>query len=149
MSTSAHSYAQKARIEKATNARAMGIDDDLISNLVESFYGRIQNHDVLGPIFASKIENWEPHLARMKDFWASIAIESGRYHGNPMPKHLAISGLSAEHFDSWLSLWSDTIDHIISNENAAQLFRERAQRIANSLQIACGISNDSFGSLRH
>ena len=57
----------------------MGIDEAYISLLVDTFYERIRDHAVLGPIFAEKIgDNWGPHLARMKDFWASVALNAGR-----------------------------------------------------------------------
>ncbi len=139
------SFAQKARREKTKRAKEMGVDDALISELVETFYGHIRGHDVLGPIFASKIENWDPHLANMKDFWASIALESGRYHGNPMAKHLAIDGLNADHFTIWLALWDATIDQVGLNNDAASMFRDRAARIAKSLKIGTGIEDGGFG----
>ncbi len=145
---SKESFAQKARRVKSEKAKAMGVDDSLISELVETFYGHIRTHDVLGPIFASKIENWEPHLAIMKNFWASIILESGRYHGNPMGKHLAIDGLNADHFMIWLSLWDATIEEVGVSKEAAFLFRDRAARIAKSLKIGTGIEEGSFGIIK-
>ena len=142
------SYAQKARREKTERAKEMGVDDALISELVEAFYGYIRGHDVLGPIFASKIENWDPHLANMKDFWASIALESGRYHGNPMVKHVAIDGLNADHFDIRLSLWRQVVDQIVIDEDAADMFKDRAARIAKSLKIGVGLEDDGFGVIK-
>jgi hemoglobin len=143
----ATSYAEQARHQKAADAQALGIDDALISELVEAFYTRARTHAVLGPIFASKVVNWAPHLVRMKDFWASIAIESGRFHGNPMLKHIAIPGLSAAHFQIWLGLWDETLDDLIVNSAAADLFRERAKRIATSLQTGIALHNGGLTAL--
>jgi hemoglobin len=143
----ATSYAEQARHQKAADAQALGIDDALISGLVEAFYTRARTHAVLGPIFASKVVNWAPHLGRMKDFWASIAIESGRFRGNPMLKHIAIPGLSAAHFQIWLGLWDETIADLITNPAAADLFLERAKRIATSLQTGIALHNGGLTAL--
>ena len=42
-----------------------GIDDAVLRELVEAFYGKIRKDRVLAPIFASRIDNWPPHLERM------------------------------------------------------------------------------------
>lgn len=141
------SYVEQARLQKAAEAHALGIDDALISELVESFYARIRAHAVLGPIFAAKVANWPPHLQRMKDFWASIAIESGRFRGNPMLKHVAIPGLSLAHFEMWLGLWDETISELVPNPDAVSLFRDRAQRIATSLQTGIALHNGGLAAL--
>jgi hemoglobin len=143
----ATSYAEQARLQKAADAKALGIDDALISELVEAFYTRIRSHAVLGPIFASKVVNWAPHLGRMKDFWASIAIESGRFRGNPMLKHIAIPGLSRAHFQMWLGLWEEALADVVTNPDAASLFRDRAQRIATSLQTGIAHYNGGLAAL--
>jgi hemoglobin len=143
----ATSYAEQARHQKAADARALGIDDTLISELVEAFYVRVRSHAVLGPIFASKVANWAPHFGRMKDFWASIAIESGRFRGNPMLKHIAIPGLSPAHFQMWLGLWEEALADVVTNPDAASLFRDRALRIATSLQTGIALHNGGLAAL--
>ena len=143
----ATSYAEQARHQKAADAQALGIDDALISELVEAFYRRVRRHAVLGPIFASKVVNWAPHLGRMKDFWASIAIESGRFRGNPMLKHIAIPGLSPAHFQIWLGLWDEAVADVVSNSEAVSLFRDRAQRIAASLQTGIALHKGGLAAL--
>jgi hemoglobin len=127
------SYAERARAKKTAQANALGIDDALISKLVERFYRAIRGDVLLGPIFASHVADWTPHLARMKVFWASVTLESGRFRGNPMVKHIAVGGLDKMHFDRWLVLWNETLDEVAPNDAAAQLFREAADRIASSL----------------
>ncbi len=143
----ATSYAEQARHQKAADAQALGIDDALISELVEAFYTRVRRHAVLGPIFASKVVNWAPHLGRMKDFWASIAIESGRFRGNPMLKHIAIPGLSPAHFQMWLGLWDEAVADVVSHPEAVSLFRDRAQRIATSLQTGIALHKGGLAAL--
>ncbi|WP_417593514.1 group III truncated hemoglobin [Parasphingorhabdus sp.] len=141
------SYAERARAKKTAQANALGIDDRLISNLVETFYDSIRSDELLGPIFMAHVADWTPHLARMKDFWASVTLESGRFRGNPMLKHIAIGGLDTMHFDRWLVLWNQTLDDIAPSEAAAQVFRQAAQRIAESLLTGIKVQRGGLDSI--
>ena len=138
----ATSFVEQARAKKLADATAIGIDDELISELVEQFYTAIRSDEMLGPIFAAHVVDWTPHLRRMKDFWASVTMESGRFRGNPMVKHIAVGGLEQVHFDRWLVLWRETVGTVVPDAEAADLFRVSADRIARSLlsgiQIHCG-----------
>src|SRR6185437_8441870 len=110
-----------------------GIDEAMIERLVHGFYARVREDAVLGPIFESRIRDWEPHLQRMCAFWSSVALMTGRYHGTPMAKHLPLP-IDAQHFDRWLSLFEDTA-HEVCPPAAAAHFAERARRIAESLEL--------------
>jgi len=50
-----------------------GIDEAMIERLVRGFYARVRGDDVLGPIFAAKIDDWEPHLQKMFAFWGACS----------------------------------------------------------------------------
>ncbi len=139
-----HAHTIAAREEKAAHAEALGITEERISDLVESFYEKIRSDALLGPIFNQKIADWPPHLARMKDFWASIAIESGRFHGNPMIKHLAIPDIERAHFNHWLALFDDTLPEVMPNAAACEFFSKRAARIADSLMTGISIHRDGL-----
>jgi hemoglobin len=140
-------YAGNARTQKMAEALACGIDDAFISQLVEHFYGAIRADALLGPIFANKIKDWPLHLARMKDFWASITLKSGRYNGNPMQKHIAIGGLDATHFARWRLLWDQTLAQISPNSAVADKFREAAERIGESLLTGIQIDRGGLSAL--
>ena len=75
-----------------------GIDEAMIEQLVRGFYARIRADELLGPIFAARIQDWEPHLQRMCAFWSSVVLQSGVYHGQPMRMHLPLP-VDARHFD--------------------------------------------------
>ncbi|HEY9091197.1 group III truncated hemoglobin [Parasphingorhabdus sp.] len=137
-----HPYTIAAREEKAAHAQALGITEARISQLVDSFYDKIRGDALLGPIFNEIITNWPPHLERMKAFWTSIAIESGRFRGNPMVKHLAIPGIERSHFDHWLKLFDETLPEIMPNAAACQFLSDRAERIAESLMTGISIHRD-------
>lgn len=136
-------HAERVRTQKMADALACGVDDAFISELVESFYANVRRDDLLGPIFAKQIKDWPLHLARMKDFWASIMLESGRFSGNPMQKHIAIGGLDAAHFSHWQSLWDQTLRQVAPSPVVADRFRQAAQRIGESLLT--GIEVDRGG----
>ena len=91
----------------ADNVQRTGIDEAMIDRLVRTFYDRVRADAVLGPIFAGRIKDWDLHLERMCAFWSSVALMSGRYHGQPMEKHLPLP-VDARHFDRWLELFEET-----------------------------------------
>lgn len=135
-------HVQLVRARKMADALASGIDDAFISQLVEQFYAAVRQDELLGPIFAAHVSDWPRHLARMKDFWASVMIESGRFSGSPMQKHIAVGGLNAAHFARWQLLWNQTLTQIAPSPQAADGFRQAARRIGESLltgiEISCG-----------
>lgn len=114
-------------------AAETGIDEAMIERLVRGFYQRVQADPLLGPVFAARIEDWEPHLQRMMAFWSSVALLSGRYRGQPMEKHLPLP-VDAQHFDRWLALFEETASALCPPA-AARHFVERARRIAESLEL--------------
>jgi hemoglobin len=110
-----------------------GIDEAMIKRLVHAFYAKVRADELLGPIFETRIRDWEAHLQRMCAFWSSVALMTGLYHGTPMAKHLPLP-VDAEHFDRWLALFEDTAREVCPPE-AEQHFVERAHRIAESLEL--------------
>lgn len=124
--------AQQRTNRNAERERSNGISEALIERLVRRFYERIQEDAALGPIFAAKVSDWEPHLQRMFAFWSSVTLASGRYHGRPMPKHVGLP-VDSRHFDRWLALFEATAREVCSPA-AAEHFSERARTIAMSLE---------------
>ena len=103
--------------------------------LVDRFYARVRKDPELGPIFDGAIEDWDPHLATMRDFWSSIMLTSGRYHGNPVAAHRRLAGLTPQLFERWLALFAETCGELFDEALAAN-FMDKARRIATSLQLA-------------
>lgn len=120
-----------------------GLDDAMLSRLVHVFYGRVRDDALLGPIFATRIGDWGPHLAKMVDFWSSVALMTGRYHGAPMPKHLSLP-VEGAHFDRWLSLFRETAHEVCPPAGAAWVI-ERAERIAASIHMNIQDARDDHG----
>ncbi|MCC8947095.1 group III truncated hemoglobin [Bradyrhizobium sp. Arg62] len=110
-----------------------GITEAMIEQLVHAFYAKVRKDPMIGPVFETRISNWEPHLAQMCAFWSSVALMTGRYHGTPMVKHMPLP-IDAAHFDRWLELFEATAAELCPPDAAAH-FIDRARRIASSLEM--------------
>jgi len=131
MDTQAHTASRDAII--ADIVTRTGIGEAMIERLVRAFYGRARLDPFIGPIFESKVRDWEAHIARICAFWSSVALMSGRYHGQPMAAHLGLP-IDTAHFDRWLEIFAATAQELCPPAAAAH-FLERAQRIADSLEM--------------
>lgn len=110
-----------------------GIDEAMIHRLVHSFYGAVRADPLLGPIFESKVDDWPAHLAKLVDFWSSIALMTGRFSGRPMAAHAPLP-IQATHFSRWLELFRATAREVCTPA-AADFFIARAEQIAKSFQV--------------
>lgn len=118
-------------------AAQLGIDDAYISILVDRFYDRVRADPTIGPVFENAIGDvWDHHLDRMKDFWASVAMNAGRYSGKPVPKHKQHTTIEDRHFAIWLTLFHQTLEETAPSPDVIPYFMVRAERIAQSLQLA-------------
>jgi hemoglobin len=114
------------------------IDEELVRNVVHLFYGKVRADPLLGPIFEGRIgPDWDAHLQRLTLFWSALAFKNGAYSGSPHRAHQGLA-LTAEHFQRWLHLFEETLEQTCRGE-AMDFFRDRAHRIADSLQIGLGI----------
>jgi len=144
MSDSSPSLIRSAR--PAITAELMqetGLDDRLLRELVDRFYTKVRADELLGPIFAARIGDWGPHLERMGEFWSSVALMTGRYHGAPVPAHLGLP-VGWGHFERWLALFRETAAEVCPPQGAAHVV-ERAERIARSLHMAVEDQRRSAG----
>lgn len=112
------------------------ITPQTISEMVHRFYGRVREDDVIGPVFARRIENWTPHLERMVDFWRTILLGEALFRisprGGPPVLHKQIEELEYAHFDRWLQLFGEVAAEVFSPE-AASIVVSRATQIGAAL----------------
>ncbi|WP_457090221.1 group III truncated hemoglobin [Microvirga sp. P5_D2] len=117
---------------------AEGVTEEMIRELVVTFYDRVLQDPKLGPIFHQALSGrWNEHLALMVDFWSSIALRTARYSGKPQAAHFGLP-LNEQLFKRWLELFEATAREIFEKD-VAEFYIVRAQRIAESLQIGLGI----------
>jgi hemoglobin len=133
MSADSHEGAERRNLIVADIVDRTGIDMAMIERLVRAFYGRARHDPLIGPVFERHVVDWEAHIPRMCDFWSSVALMSGRYHGQPMIAHLPLP-IDTPHFDRWLELFAETAREVCPPA-AAALFVDRAHRIADSLEL--------------
>ena len=109
-----------------------GLDEASLDRLVRIFYARVRSDELLGPVFAATVADWEPHLGRMVVFWSSVALMTGRYHGRPMRKHMALA-IGPEHFRRWLDLFRETAEELLPAAGAAYVVG-KARQIGAAMQ---------------
>ncbi len=106
-----------------------------IKVLVDSFYAKVNQDELLSPIF-NKIAkvNWDAHLPRMYQFWEGLLLDKSEYRGQPFDKHAAHSEhIHAQHFDRWIKLFEETINEHFEGEKAT-LAKTRASSIGAIFQ---------------
>lgn len=109
------------------------IDRADVESLVNTFYKSVKADDMLKPIFndIAKVD-WEKHLPKMYAFWSSILLEERSYEGNPMLVHIKLSKIAVmeqEQFETWMSLFTSTVDSLFQGPNAS-IAKMRAENIA-------------------
>jgi len=124
-----------------------GVTEAMIGQVVDTFYARVRQDEVLGPIFNARVDDWPEHLAKLKDFWSSVLLMTGRFKGQPMAVHAAIPNIDRAHFEHWLSMFGETVDEVCPPD-AAALFREKSAMIAESLQLGIAVSRGEIPPLR-
>jgi hemoglobin len=123
------------------------ISEAMIENLVHTFYGRVRQDDLIGPIFNTKVADWDDHLAKLCAFWSSVILRTGRYDGRPLRPHLMMP-LEGRHFDRWLDLFERTAGEVLPRQ-AALVFIDRARRIADSFEMSVGTQRGEIRPPRH
>jgi hemoglobin len=89
-----------------------------IKVLVNTFYGKIKDDNLLGDIFNGIIQNrWDEHLEKMYRFWQTVLLDVHSYNGSPFLPHAKLP-VNKEHFDRWLSLFNSTVDEYFEGEKA-------------------------------
>jgi hemoglobin len=116
-----------------------GVED--IKVLVDAFYGRVQQDELLAPIFLEKIRgNWAPHLDTMYRFWNAALFQVREYQGNPFRKHMTLP-VKQEHFERWINLFYLTVDEQFAGEKADEA-KSRAMIMAHTFYQRMNINTN-------
>ena len=91
-----------------------------IEMMVDRFYDKVNNDELLSPIFNdfAKVE-WEHHLPTMYHFWSKVLLGEGDYSGSPFPKHLPLP-INKTHFERWLLLFEENLNELFQGELAKE-----------------------------
>lgn len=101
-----------------------------IKLMVDSFYAKVREDDLIGPIFDEKIQDrWPEHLEKMYTFWETVLLRKHTYFGSPFPPHAKLP-VDKEHFERWLELFMKNLDEHFTGEKAEEAYW-RAEKMAN------------------
>jgi len=104
------------------------------------FYADVRQHQIIGPIFNARIQNWPEHVAKIAEFWARATGGPSKYAGQMPLKHLSL-GLAPEHFSAWLALWDWNCKRHLAPAEALEM-SELAHGIGRRLRQIVGASED-------
>lgn len=125
------------------NAIPSDLDESRLAALVDRFYDRVRADPLLGPVFNPLVDDWDAHKVLMTSFWATVALRSGHYRGNPLAKHQPLP-IGIGHFRRWLALWRETAGELLDVESAA-LMTGYAERIGYGMRVGMGLSGHLRG----
>jgi hemoglobin len=103
----------------------MNIKNDIhsfqdIQYLVNAFYTKVQQGELLAPIFNNVIkDDWPKNLEKMYRFWETLLVDKHTYYGAPFPPHSNLP-IGHAHFEGWLTLFTETIDCYFEGEQAEE-----------------------------
>ncbi|HNE50285.1 MAG TPA: group III truncated hemoglobin [Chitinophagales bacterium] len=91
---------------------------DDVKLLVDTFYGKIREDDLLKDVFNNVIQNrWPEHLEKMYRFWQTVLFDEHTYFGSPFVPHAKLP-VEAEHFERWIQLFFGTVDNLFVGKKA-------------------------------
>lgn len=102
---------------------AVGGEATLRALLVD-FYGRARADDLLGPVFAAHVKDWDTHLDRVTAFWVTMLGGGPAWRGNLNAAHTGL-GVRGEHLGRWLALFGEAARAHLPAD-AAELLLARA-----------------------
>src|SRR5688572_19092883 len=104
-----------------------------IRKLVDAFYEKVRQDELLGPIFNDRIQDrWPQHLEKMYAFWQMVLLHEQAYHGSPFPPHAQLP-IDQSHFERWMELFIATVDTLFAGEKANDA-KWRAGKMAQMFQ---------------
>ena len=96
---------------------AIPITEQEIALLIVRFYAKVRVDPEIGSIVNDAVQNWEAHLALLKDFWSTVLLATGRYKGNPLLAHFRLP-IEERYFARWLTLFSETANEVMTAPHA-------------------------------
>lgn len=101
-----------------------------VEHLVNTFYDKIREDEMLGEIFDSRIQDrWPEHLEKMYRFWQTVLLEEHTYNGSPFRPHADLP-VHTEHFDRWMKIFTETVDENFAGETARKAIAQ-GERMAH------------------
>ena len=111
--------------------------DDLL-HLVQHFYTKLLADASISYLFTDVARiHLQTHLPVLVDFWDMVLFQTDTYRKNALQIHIDLhhkSPLSANHFNTWLKHFNDSVDELFTGEKAF-VIKQRALSIATVMQL--------------
>ena len=115
-----------------------------IEQLITIFYEKVKLDINIGFIFNDVVKmDWPHHIPVIVDFWETILLDNPLYIKNAMEVHYDLNKkvpLQKQHFDSWLHLFTTTVDELFEGKIAV-LAKARAKSIGHLMLFKMGNTN--------
>lgn len=105
-----------------------------VKRLVNTFYDKVREDQLIGPIFNERIrDRWPEHLAKMYTFWQTVLLGEHTYYGSPFPPHAQLP-VDEVHFNRWIQLFTETLGELFSGKTADEA-KWRAGKMSEMFQM--------------
>lgn len=94
--------------------------EEILRVLLADFYARARADDLLGPVFAAHVHDWDAHLDRVTAFWVTLLGGKAAWRGNLNRVHAGL-GIRGPHLARWLELFGEAARAHLTPEVAAPL----------------------------
>jgi hemoglobin len=125
-------------IDEAEEAAARVVIEDALKAGLVRFYEKIKADELIGPMFARAVHDWDAHIRTMQDFWSRAILSTERYTGQPFQPHVGM-GIQSAHFERWLALWKEAAD-----ETMPEPLAEHVVAMASNMSHCWGAALERF-----
>jgi hemoglobin len=118
----------------------LSLDD--VKILVNTFYGKVREDEMLAPIFNERIQDrWPEHLEKMYRFWQTVLLGPHTYYGAPFVPHAQLP-VAHQHFEKWMELFHQTVDELFTGIVADEA-KWRGQKMAQMFEMKIEMGRQS------
>ncbi len=123
----------------------LNLDD--VKLLVNSFYGKVREDEMLAGLFNDRIgDRWPEHLEKMYRFWQTVLLGEHTYYGAPFVPHAQLP-VQHMHFERWMELFNSTVDALFAGEKADEA-KWRGKKMAEIFEMKIEMNKEKgFNSL--
>jgi hemoglobin len=107
--------------------------------LVDTFYHRAQQDELLAPVFAGKFLHHGSARDPLYAYWETILSDQDVDAEIPFPKHADLP-LTHQHYDRWLSLFHQTVEDLFTGA-VAEKAKFRAIRMSEIFRYKMELTN--------
>lgn len=105
---------------------------------LDAFYEKVKVDDTIAYLFNEVANlNWDDHMPKIYAFWEAILLGKPGFNGDVMGMHIKLhqkEKLTAEHFDRWIALFTETVNEMYEGSKADEALN-RANIIRRTIEF--------------